>query len=132
MDKELIREVLYLPSYKELYAGIIEHYHTIRTYAKTTDTRLYSCGWLLDIARCIYTLRNNDIISKTRAGTWALKQDLCPDKGQMVRTLHIRSNPMHYKDEPEVKLWLTTLGPCIQRFADVLENEISKYREEFT
>jgi len=35
-------------------------------------------GWLLDTARCIYTLRHHDIIAKTRAGLWALKEHMPP------------------------------------------------------
>ncbi|MDD4244120.1 MAG: hypothetical protein PHG08_07415 [Bacilli bacterium] len=47
----------------------------------------------MDIARCIYTLRFNDIISKTKPGEWALKEKLCPDAEALIRTLRIRKNP---------------------------------------
>ena len=116
-----IRHKLAIPTYKDLKSGVQQHYQAIRKYAIETDESLYSCGWLLDIARCIYTLRYNDVISKSSAGEWAIQENLCPEKEQMLRTLQIRYNPLQYKDESEVKKWLTTLGPSVQLFADVLE-----------
>ena len=45
------------PGREELVDAIRAHYDTIRKYAVVTNETLYSCGWMLDIARCIYTLR---------------------------------------------------------------------------
>lgn len=81
-----IRNELVLPTYEELKYGVQQYYKTIRKYAFETGVSLYSCGWLLDIARCIYSLRNNDIISKTKAGEWAIKENLCPEEEQMLFT----------------------------------------------
>jgi len=64
--------ILPAPGREELIQAVRDHYECIRKYAVQTDERLYSCGWLLDIARCIYTLRYNDVIAKTQAGIWAL------------------------------------------------------------
>ena len=45
------------PTRSELVEAVRQHYEGIRQYAVRTDDRLYSCGWLLDMARCMYTLR---------------------------------------------------------------------------
>ena len=63
--------ILSAPGNEELALAVREHYNCIRKYAVQTDESIYSCGWLLDIARCIYTLRYYDVITKTRAGIWA-------------------------------------------------------------
>lgn len=119
-----IRNELMLPTSKELNQGVLEHYQSIRNYANRTGESLYSCGWLLDIARCIYTLRYHDVISKTTAGEWALKENLCPEKEQMICTLKIRKNPLEYKHQKKVKQWLNSLGTSVQLFADVLYVEL--------
>ena len=48
--------ILPKPGREELIKAIRAHYDSIRKYAVQTGETLYSCGWLLDIARCIYTL----------------------------------------------------------------------------
>ena len=104
------------------------HYDTIRRYAVKTGESIYSCGWLLDIARCIYTLRYDDIISKTQAGIWALDKHLFPDEAPLRKTIEIRQNPLSFKDREDIKLWLKELGPVVQMYADVLERELLKRR----
>lgn len=120
-----IRNELVLPTNEELRAGVQQHYQTIRKYAVETGESLYACGWLLDIARCIYTLRYHDIISKTKAGEWTLKEKLCPEEDQLRYTLQIRNNPLEYKEHLEVKEWLSSLGTSVQLFADVLDRELN-------
>lgn len=120
-----IRNELVLPTNEELKDGVQQHYQTIRKYAVETGESLYSCGWLLDIARCIYTLRYHDIISKTKAGEWALKEKLCPEEDQLRYTLQIRNKPLEYKEHLEVKEWLSSLGTSVQLFADVLDRELN-------
>lgn len=112
--------------FEDLADGIRHHLITIRTYAKETNESLYSCGWMLDIARCLYTLRHETLISKTKAGIWALEQHLCPEPVQMERTLAIRQNPSEALKSPSVATWLKSLGPSVQMFADVLEKELKE------
>ena len=114
------------PTRSELVDAIRQHCEGIRRYAVRTDERLYSCGWLLDIARCMYTLRCGGVISKTRAGEWALEEHLFPEEEALRRTLMIRRDPLSYKDQPEAKAWLRSLGPTVQWYADVLEKELKK------
>jgi predicted nucleotidyltransferase len=120
-----IRNELVLPTYEELKYGVQQHYQTIRKDATKTGENIYSCGWFLDIARCIYTLRYNDIISKTKAGEWAINENLCPEGEHMLFTLKIRNKPLKYKEQAEVKEWLSSLETSVQLFADVLEIELN-------
>ena len=115
-----------VPTYEELKDGVRRHYEAIRKYAGTTGESLYSCGWLFDIARCLYTLQYGDIISKTKAGEWALENHLCPEEDQLIRALKVRTNPRAFAHDPETKRWLGGLSPTIQRFADVLEERLRK------
>lgn len=121
------RELFLIPSREEIISAIQYHYETIRKYATQTDESLYSCGWLLDIARCIYTLRFNDIIGKTQAGIWALDENIFSDREPMKKALEIRRQPNKYKGIPEIKLWLSSLGKTVQQYADVLEKELKQY-----
>lgn len=117
--------ILPAPGREELVRAVREHYESIRKYAVQTNESLYSCGWLLDIARCIYTLRTGDVISKTRAGAWALEEHLFPEEEPLRKTLEIRQDPQAFKEREDVRRWLTSLGPAVQRYADILEHELS-------
>ena len=83
-------------------------------------------GWLLDIARCIYTLRTGDVIAKTQAGLRALEEHLFPDEEPLRKTLEIRQNPRAFTGTEELNGWLKSLGPVVQRYADVLEQELQR------
>ena len=117
-------------TFHDLLYEIRQHLSTIRIHTQQTNESIYSCGWLLDIARCLYTLRHKTIISKTEAGKWALEQHLCPEPCQIEQTLAVRQNPSEALKTPEIRAWLKTLGPSIQKFADVLENELKEFKDE--
>ncbi len=116
--------ILSAPGKKELIRAVREHYECIRKYAVQTDESLYSCGWLLDICRCIYTLRFNDVTAKTQAGIWALEKHLFQDEAPLKKTIEIRQNPPAFKNSGDLKRWLKGLGPVVQDYADVLEREL--------
>ena len=116
--------ILPAPGREELIRAVREHYESIRKYAAQTNDSLYSCGWLLDIARCIYTLRTGDVVSKTQAGIRALEEHLFPDEAPLRKTVEIRQDPQAFRDREDVKQWLKGLGPVVQQYADVLETEL--------
>ncbi len=118
------RSLFTAPSKEEIIAVVRGHYEAIRQFAVQTDGRLYSCGWLLDIARCVHTLRCGGVTAKTKAGQWALETGLFPDGAPLEKTLEIRQNPLRYKDREDVKAWLRGLGPTVQQYADVMEKEL--------
>lgn len=120
-----VRDRFIYPTKEEIVEAVSKHYETIRKFAVVTERNLYSAGWLLDIARCIYTLKTGKIISKTKAGKWALDNNLILDADIMEKVIKIREEPNRYKNNNEVMKWLGTLGSYVQRFADVLEKEIS-------
>lgn len=121
------RSLFDAPTNAELYEAVKNHCRAIRQCAVQTDERLYSCGWLLDISRCIYTLRYNAVIGKTAAGEWALEKRLFHDDEPLKKALLIRRSPLEYKDKDDVKKWLCGLGPAVQSYADVLEAELALY-----
>lgn len=123
-----VASLLTSPTFSELTDGIIQHKETIRKYARETSPNIHSCGWLLDIARCLYTLRTGTVAAKTFAGQWALRENLCPVQESLKKALNARQAPLRYRDEPSFQEWCGTLGPDIQRFADVLEAEIARIR----
>ena len=119
-----VREKLEMPSYSDLKANVQAHYETIRQYGGTTGRSLYSYGWLLDISRCLYTLKTGKIISKTAAAEWALKEKLCPVAAELERALEVRRKPRIYVCKDEVLAYAESLGPAVQRYADVLEEAL--------
>ena len=108
-----------------LKKDIIYHYNTIREHAKTTGRNLYSFGWFLDISRCIYTLQTEKIISKTQAGSWALKHNFCPDVKALKIALKVRKNPIKYKCKKEIMDYAESLGNSVQEYANILENYLN-------
>lgn len=112
------------PTQAELNEAVRMHYRTIREYGSKTGKSLYSAGWILDIARCLYTLETGGVIGKTQAGEWALEQGCAGDEETMRRVLCVRREPLCYRDEPNVQEWLSGLAPGVQRYADVLERKL--------
>lgn len=108
-----IRERMTYPSYTHMRNDVIHHVQAARKYGAVV-------GWLLDIARGIYTLRTGEIIAKTAAGEWALKESLCPDADILQKAVQIRKEPLHYS-----KVDKNVDNAVVQRFADALECELA-------
>lgn len=121
---QILETQLIIQRRKKLYL------QSIGTYAVKTDQSLYSAGWMLDIARCLYTLETGKIIGKTSAGEQALENNLCSDSSVLEKVIEIRKEPLHFKNDESTKQWLETLGPSIQCFADVLEKGIKIYSQK--
>ena len=124
-----IRNQLKAPEFSELYADVKHHYETIRKFAQKTGRSIYSFGWMLDIARCIYTLHTGKIIAKTDAGRWALENNLCPDPDALRIALEVRRSPLEHKEDKQTFDYAETLAEPIQHFADVLEKELVTAKE---
>lgn len=121
---EDVRNRLTRPTYRDLKSDVRHHYETIRQYAGKTGRELYSYGWLLDISRCIYTLRTGKIIAKTAAGEWALQENICPCGDALTKALEFRKDPVKYRNDARSLDYAQTLGASIQRYADILEYEL--------
>jgi predicted nucleotidyltransferase len=112
------RHLIPYPSRDEIVGAVKRHYETIMNYGDS------GAGWFLDIARCLYTLETGDVITKTKAGEWAIARNLCPDIETLKRIVEIRMNPMELLDDPETRRWLRGLGPQIREFAQVLKSAL--------
>lgn len=121
---EDIRDRFTRPTYRDLKEDVRRHYETIRQYAGETGREIYSYGWLLDISRCIYTLRTGKIIAKTAAGEWALKEGICPCADALARAVEVRKEPMKNRNDVRSLDYAETLWEAIQSYADVLEKEL--------
>lgn len=119
-----IRNKFKIPTSEELKKEVVRHYETIRKYAIKTDRSIYSVGWLLDIARGIYTLRTGNVISKTNAGEWVLENNISPSPDIMKKAVEIRKQPKRYIYDESFGDWAETIGDEVQKFTDILENEI--------
>lgn len=119
-----VRNRLHAPKTNDLYADIKHHYEAIRKYVQKAEHSLYSFGWILDIARCLYTLRTGKIIAKTAAGDWTLENNLCPVPDVLKTALQVRRSPLAYKNNKQVLDYAESLADPIQLFADVLEDEL--------
>lgn len=107
------RSQIAVPTYAKMRDEIARHCQAARKYG-------VSIGWLLDIARGIYTLRTGKVIAKTAAGEWALENSLCPDEDTLRKAVQIRYAPLCFSGEDK-----RLENEVIQRFADVLEEERS-------
>ncbi len=119
-----IREQLTPPSFEDVKANIQFHYETIRKYASSSGRSIYSFGWILDIARGIYTLRTGRIISKTAAAEWALQNCVFPDTAALETALAVRKDPLKFQEDTELQALSEKLGNIIQQYANVLEKEL--------
>lgn len=121
-----VRSQLNVPGFSDLCADVKHHYGTIRKYAQKTERNIHAYGWLLDIARCLYTLRTGKIIAKTAAADWVIENNLCPVPDALKIAAKVRKAPLEYKDDKQMLDYAETLGEQIQCFANVLENEINQ------
>jgi predicted nucleotidyltransferase len=108
-----IREQMPRPTYVQMRGDIAHHVQAAREFGTTV-------GWLLYIARGIYTLRTGKIIAKTAVGEWALKERLCPDADILHKAVAIRKSPADYSKADK-----TIDNAVVQRFADVLDAEFA-------
>lgn len=121
-----VRGKMQAPCGAALREDVARHLAAIRRYAAETDESLYSYGWLLDIARCLWTLKMGGVAAKTAAGRWALEQNLCPVPEALEAALRVREQPDCFKNDAKVRSYARTLGLPIQRFADVLERALER------
>lgn len=120
-----LRGALKRPSYQDLRRDVARHCETIRRYGASCGESLYAYGWLLDIARGLYTLRTGGVIAKTCAGEWALQNGLCPVPGALETAVALRKNPALFQSDPALRALAGALGEDVRRFNEVLENELT-------
>lgn len=120
-----VRRLMPRPTRDELLADTARHLAGIRIHGSRTGRSLYSYGWLLDIARGLYTVQTGGVAAKTAAGEWALAQGLCPNPDVLKAALRVRRDPAAALADDAQMSAAAMLGPAIQSFADVLETALS-------
>lgn len=120
---EDVRDLLPFPTPSDLHTDVARHLDAILHHG-CGGRSLYAFGWLLDIARGLYTLRHDAVIPKTAAGEWALAHGLCPDEAALRLALAVRRDPSLIQ-QPAVLAQAEALTPAIQSFAQVLSREMA-------
>lgn len=119
-----VRRHLEMPDFQEVVAAVSAHAQSIREHGAGSRS-VYAFGWLLDIARCIYTLINGRTTTKTAAGQWALDQNLCPCPEELSMALTVRRQPELIRD-PSVLDYAEGLTAPIRRYAEFLDYLLRK------
>ena len=117
-----VRRHCEMPEYPEIATAVISHAVSIRQHGKGARS-LYAYGWLLDIARCMYTLVNGRLTTKTTAAQWALDEHLCPCPAELSMALTVRRQPELIRDE-SVLAYAEGLTEAIQSFLNLLEKAL--------
>lgn len=120
-----IRQDMKRPTHSDIIAAVGKQLAGIRAGAKRHAQNISKAGLMLDIARSLYTLEKDKVISKTEAGEWALEKGIVPEPQVMEQVLEIRAHPDVYKDDSVVIDWANGLAHSINAFADVLENKLA-------
>lgn len=120
-----VRHFLPIPTPSDLHAAVARHLRTILDHGHGGHS-VYTFGWMLDIARCLYTLRYGAVIAKTAAGEWALENSLCPDEAALRLALDVRRDSV-LMQRPAILQAAEALTPAIQGFAAVLRKEVAAH-----
>lgn len=119
-----VRDVLPEPTTHDLLSATARHLRTILDHGRGGRS-LYAFGWLLDIARGLYTVQHNEITAKTAAGEWALSQGLCPDEAALQLALTVRRDPALIREETVLRQ-AEGLTAAIAGFAEVLQRALTR------
>lgn len=122
-----MRRHIEMPDYDEITTAVADHLASIREHGKGSRS-IYAYGWLLDIARCLYTLVNGRLTTKTAAAQWALDEHLCPCPAELSMALTVRRQPDLIRDE-SVLDYAEGLTEAIQSFAALLEQALGMHHE---
>ena len=118
-----VRRHLEMPEYSEILDGIARHLAAIQAHG-TGSRSIYAYGWLLDIARCLYTMVNGRLTTKTAAAQWALDERLTPCPAELSMALTVRRQPELIRDE-SVLAYAEGLTEAIHSFAALLEQAVN-------
>lgn len=92
-----VRRHIEMPDFQEILSATEHHLSAIEQHG-AGSRKLYAYGWLLDIARCMYTMVNGRLTTKTAAAQWALDEHLCPCPAELSMALTVRRQPEFIHD----------------------------------
>lgn len=110
-----VRRHIEMPDFREILEATGNHLMSIEAHGAGSRS-IYAYGWLLDTARCMYTLVNGRLTTKTEAAQWALDERLCPCPAELSMALTVRRQPELIRDE-SVLAYAETLTDAIQSYA---------------
>lgn len=120
-----VRRHIEMPDFQEILAATEQHLSSIETYGAGARS-IYAYGWLLDAARCMYTLINGRLTTKTEAAQWALDQRLCPCPAELSMALTVRRQPELIQDA-SVLDYAEGLTDAIQTYAALVRKAIEMH-----
>lgn len=118
-----VRRHIEAPDFPEIRAAIAAHLTAIEAHGRGARS-IYAFGWLLDIARGMYTLVNGRLTTKTAAAQWALDQHLTPCPEELAMALAVRRQPELIREE-SVMAYAEGLTEAIQACARVLRGALT-------
>lgn len=119
-----VRRHLEMPDFQEIVGAVSASAQSIKEHGAGSRS-VYAFGWLLDIARCIYTLVNGRTTTKTAAGQWALDNNLCTCPEELAMALSVRRQPEMILD-PSVQDYAEGLTAVIRHYAEFLDYLLRK------
>lgn len=120
-----VRRHIEMPEFGDIISAVERYLSAIEAHGAGSRS-LYAYGWLLDIARCMYTLVNGRLITKTAAAQWALDEHLTPCPAELSMALTVRRQPELIQDE-SVLDYAETLTDAIRSYAALLRKALAMH-----
>lgn len=122
-----VRRHMDMPDFAAILSATARHVASIREHGRGSRS-IYAYGWLLDSARCLHTLVNGRLTTKTAAAQWALDEHLTPCPAELAMALTVRRQPDLIRDE-SVLAYAEGLTEAIQSFAGILDKALEMHRQ---
>lgn len=121
-----VRRHIEMPDFPAIIEGISQHLQSVREHGAGSRS-IYAYGWLLDVARCLYTLIEGKLTTKTAAAQWVLDQHLCPCPAELSMALTVRRQPELIRDE-SVLAYAEGLTEAIRTFAALADEALKMHK----
>ena len=121
-----VRRHIDMPDFQEILTATEKQLTSIEAHG-AGGRSIYAYGWLLDAARCMYTLVNGRLTTKTEAAQWALDQRLCPCPAELSMALTVRRQPELIHDA-SVLDYAEGLTNAIQTYAALVRKALNMHR----
>ena len=120
-----VRRYIEMPDFGAIQSAVADHLAAIEAHG-AGGRSIYAYGWLLDVARCMYTLVNGRLTTKTAAAQWALDERLCPCPAELSMALTVRRQPELIQDA-SVLDYAEGLTDAIQTYAALLRQALKMH-----
>lgn len=117
-----IRRHLENPPFSEIQGAICQHLQAILAHGRG-ERSIHAFGWLLDISRCMFTLINGKLTTKSLAAQWALDEQLCSCPEELSMALMVRRQPELIRDAAVLD-YAEGLTDAIQSYAQMLQQAV--------